>query len=161
MELPPLDPFAGYLEVVSVLDILEAKRSRLLETKRDAGSEGEAEGEEEGKGKKRGPEPDANAAALLARVEGGIREAQELQRVYEERMDDAIHNAADRADALRALFDSISVRMAQMQEWIESAVHGLPEEDREEWDLLVSDYERIREQLGNSFPSDADGPDFM
>ena len=66
-----------------------------------------------------------------------------------------------RADALRALFDSISVRMAQMQAWIEDAVHGLPEEDREEWDLLVSDYERIREQLGNSFPSDADGPDFM
>jgi len=157
MELPPLDPFAGYLEVVSVLDILGAKRARLLETKRDAGSEGEAEEE----GQNRGTEPDATRAALLARVEGGIREAQELQRVYEERMDDAIHNAADRADALRALFDSISVRMAQMQSWIEDAVHGLPEEDREEWDLLVSDYERIREQLGNSFPSDADGPDFM
>lgn len=157
MELPPLDPFAGYLEVVSVLDILEAKRARLLQAGEDAGSEGE----EEREGEKSGAEPDANTAALLARVEGGIREAQELQRVYEERMDDAIHNAADRADALRALFDSISVRMAQMQAWIEDAVHGLPEEDREEWDLLVSDYERIREQLGNSFPSDADEPDFM
>jgi hypothetical protein len=143
MELPPLDPFAGYLEVVSVIGILEAKRALLL---------GGEEGEE-------GADP--SGAFLLARIENGILEAQELQRVYEERMEDEIHNAADRADTLRALFDSITFRMAIMQGWIEAAVDGLPEEDREEWDLLVSDYERIREQLGSSFESDADGPDFL
>ncbi|RFC46156.1 MAG: hypothetical protein DVB28_000160 [Verrucomicrobia bacterium] len=143
MELPPLDPFAGYLEVVSVIGILEAKRARL-----SGAEEGEA-----------GADPDG--PFLLARIENGILEAQELQRVYEERMEDVIHNVADRADMLRALFDSITSRMAEMQAWIEAAVDGLPEEDREEWDLLVSDYERIREQLGSSFPSDTDGPDFF
>jgi hypothetical protein len=143
MELPPLDPFAGYLEVVSVIGILEAKRARLL-----GAEEGEA-----------GADP--GGAFLLARIENGILEAQELQRVYEERMEDVIHNAADRADMLRALFDSITWRMAEMQAWIEAAVDGLPEEDREEWDLLVSDYDRIREQLGSSFPSDTDGADFF
>ncbi len=136
MEYPPLDPFAGYLEVVSVIGILELKRALLL------GSDPEKAG-------------DVDAGVLLARIEDGIREATGLQVVYEEQMEDVLHSVADRADALHVLFDSISERMSQMQVWMESAVNALPEEDREEWDLLVSDYERIREQLGKTPPSDA------
>ena len=141
MEHPPLDPFAGYLEVVSVIGILELKRALLL------GADPEqASGE-------------VDAGVLLARIEAGIREATGLQVVYEEQMEDVLHSVADRADALHVLFDSISERMSQMQVWMESAVNALPEEDREEWDLLVSDYERIREQLGKTPPSDVDDSD--
>lgn len=141
MEYPPLDPFAGYLEVVSVIGILELKRALLL------GSDPEQSG-------------DVDAGVLLARIEEGLREAAGLQVVYEEQMEDVLHSVADRADALHVLFNSISERMAQMQVWMESAVNALPEEDREEWDLLVSDYERIREQLGKTPPSDVDDADF-
>jgi hypothetical protein len=142
MEQPPLDPFAGYLEVVSVIGILELKRALIL------GSAAKAESQE------------GEGATLLQRVEEGIREALELQMVYEERIEDVLHHTADKADALRFLFDSISERMAQMQRWIEDAIEGLPEEDREEWDLLVSDYERIREQIGDNLPPDRRGPEF-
>lgn len=137
MEYPPLDPFAGYLEVVSVIGILELKRALLLGADPEEASGG------------------GDAGVLLARIEDGIREATGLQVVYEEQMEDVLHSVADRADALHVLFDSISERMSQMQVWMESAVNALPEEDREEWDLLVSDYERIREQLGKTPPSDA------
>jgi hypothetical protein len=143
MAYPPLDPFAGYLEVVSVIGILELKRALLL------GSEGGDLSE------------DGESRILLARIEDGLLEALELKAVYEERIEDVLQNAADRADALRVLFDSISERMAQMQVWIEDAIHGLPEEDREEWDLLVSDYERIREQLGENMPPGEEGSDSM
>jgi len=141
MEYPPLDPFAGYLEVVSVIGILELKRALLLGADPE-----EASG-------------DVDAGILLARIEDGIREATGLQVVYEEQMEDVLHSVADRADALHVLFDSISERMSQMQVWMESAVNALPEEDREEWDLLVSDYERIREQLGKTPPSGGDDSD--
>jgi hypothetical protein len=143
MEQPPLDPFAGYLEVVSVIGILELKRALIL------GSSAQVESQEE------------DAVALLHRVEEGIREALELQVVYEERMENVLHQTADKADALRTLFDSISERMAQMELWIEGAIDGLPEEDREEWDLLVSDYERIREQIGGNLPPDLGGSDLL
>lgn len=138
MAHPPLDPFAGYLEVVSVIGILELKRALLMGSKAGDLSE------------------DADSRILLTRIEEGLLEASELKDVYEERIEDVLQNAADRADALRALFDSISERMAQMQVWIEDAIHGLPEEDREEWDLLVSDYEKIREQLGQNMPPEED-----
>jgi len=142
MAHPPLDPFAGYLEVVSVIGILELKRALLLGSKGGDVSE------------------DVESRILLARIEDGLLEALELKIVYEERIEDVLQNAADRADALRVLFDSISERMAQMQIWIEDAIHGLPEEDREEWDLLVSDYERIREQLGENMPPGEEDSDF-
>lgn len=138
----PLDPFAGYLEVVSVIGILELKRALLLGSKGGDLSE------------------DVESQIFLTRIEDGLLEALELKVVYEERIEDVLQNAADRADALRVLFDSISERMAQMQLWIEDAIHGLPEEDREEWDLLVTDYERIREQLGENMPPGDKDPDF-
>jgi hypothetical protein len=141
MEYPPLDPFAGYLEVVSVIGILELKRALIL-------GSGQA-----------GPVGEGDSEVLLARIEDGLREAIELQTVYEERMEDVLHSAADRADALHVLFDSISERMFQMQGWIDNAIDALPEEDREEWDMLVSDYERIREQLGRGVPPDTDDPE--
>ena len=139
MEYPPLDPFAGYLEVVSVIGILETKRALILGAAPGAAPGGE------------------DVGLLLARIEDGIREASELQAVYEDQMEDVLHGAADRADALLVLFDSISERMTEMQLWMESAIEALPAEDREEWDLLVSDYERIREQLGKSAPLEDDG----
>lgn len=142
MEQPPLDPFAGYLEVASVIGILELKRALILGSSAQAQSSGE------------------DAVALLHRVEEGIREALELQEIYEERMEEVLHQTADKADALRILFISVSERMAQMQCWIEDAVDALPEEDREEWDLLVSEYERIREQIGGNLPPDIGGTGF-
>jgi hypothetical protein len=150
MEHPPHDPFAGYLEVMSVIGILELKRALILGSDRGDGVE---EGDV-GEGLKRD-----GSDSLLARIESGIREATELQVIYEEQIDDALHCAADRADALHVLFESISERMMQMQAWMEAAIEALPEADREEWDLLVTDYERIREQLGKTPPPGAEGLD--
>ncbi len=130
----PLDPFAGYLEVVSVIGILQAKRERMLENSLEM------------------PVLESDVAALVARVEAGIGEAQSLQAEYEQRMEDALQSAADRADTLRVLFASVSSRMAEMREWISDAVNGLPAEDREDWDMLVSDYEHLRAELGGALP---------
>ena len=149
MEYPPHDPFAGYLEVMSVIGILELKRALILGACPEEGNAArEVEGLKQGE-----------SSELLARLEGGIREAIELQAIYEEQMEDVLHSAADRADTLHLLFDSISKRMEQMQVWMASAVDALPDEDREEWDLLVSDYERIREQLGKKSEPEADDQD--
>ncbi len=143
MELPPLDPspdpssldpFSGYLEVGSVIDVLKRKRDRILQ-----------EGEQQ-------VIPEAEGKAMVGRVEAGILEAQALKDVYEQRLEDVLHAAANRADAVRALFDTVTRRMEEMREWMAGAVEGLPSEDREEWDLLVADYERIREELGGEPP---------
>lgn len=154
MEHPPHDPFAGYLEVMSVIGILELKRALILGT-----AQSDLSAAQGGNAEEVGGGADFNReehGTLLARIEGGIREATELQLIYEEQIDDALHNAADRADALHVLFDSISERMLQMQAWMEIAIDALPEADREEWDLLVSDYERIRDQLGKMPPPNVD-----
>lgn len=87
-------------------------------------------------------------AEMVARVDAGIREAEALCEEYELRIENGLQFAANRADAVRALFNTVTQRMKEMEQWILESVENLPDEDREEWELLVSDYERIREELG-------------
>ena len=140
MEPPPLDPhssdpFEGYLEVVSVLRILTAKRERVSQSL--AASE----------------ISEAEASLLLDRVDGGIAEAESLRVACEQGIEESLQAAANRADSVRRLFDSVTERMREMADWINDSIEHMPEEDREEWDLLVSDYERIRDELGGDPPS--------
>ena len=134
LDPPPLDPFAGYLEVTAVIRILEVKRQRMLDDRSEEGAEQ--------------PIPASEIAAMLSRVDSGIREATDLLRIYEERIEDSLQATANRADSVRALFDSVTQRLKEMQSWLGDAVNNLSEEDREEWDLLLSDYERIRDEIG-------------
>lgn len=134
LDPPPLDPFAGYLEVASVIRILEAKRQRILDGNLEGSSEHAL--------------PDSEVVAMVGRVDAGIREAAGLLRIYEERIEDGLQATANRADSVRALFESVTQRMKEMEAWLGNAINNLSEEDREEWELLVSDYERIREELG-------------
>ena len=134
LDPPPLDPFAGYLEVASVIRILETKRQRILDGNSDNGTEQSI--------------PASEVAAMVGRVDSGLREATDLLRIYEERIEDGLQATANRADSVRALFDSVTQRMKEMESWLGDAVNNLSDEDREEWDLLLSDYERIRDELG-------------
>ena len=160
MAHPPLDPFEGYLEVLTVIQILQRKRRRLL---REMQSPGAADApvftsaDPEGgdlAGALVGPSPEsrADALALIARVDSGIFEAEALQLVYEERMEEVLQDAADHADAVRSLLLSISERLAEMESWLSEAVSGLNEEDMEEWDRLKADYTRLKDQIGLKTP---------
>lgn len=160
MAQPPLDPFEGYLEVLSVIQILQRKRRRLLAEIQSAGgddpeapSDTDSDGDELA-GAPVGPSPQnrADAQALVARVESGILEAEALQLVYEERMEAVLQGAADHADALRSLLLSISERLDEMQSWISEAVLGLSEDDLEEWERLKADYTRLKTQIGLKIP---------
>lgn len=160
MAQPPLDPFEGYLEVLSVIQILQRKRRRLLTEIQSLGaaepavpSYTDSDGDEPA-GAPVGPSQQsrADAEALVARVESGIFEAEALQLVYEERMEEVLQGAADHADALRSLLLSISERLEEMQSWISDAVLGLNEEDLEEWVRLKADYTRLKTQIGVKIP---------
>ncbi len=135
------DPFSGYLEVVSVLGALHAKRGRLIRTiEEQMQGDADVQGED--------VLSEHVTAEMVARVDAGIREAEALCEEYELRIENGLQFAANRADAVRALFNTVTQRMKEMEQWILESVENLPDEDREEWELLVSDYERIREELG-------------
>ena len=135
LDPPSSDPFEGYLEVVSVLRVLRSKREKIAQ------SFAAAELSE------------TDAGLMLERVDGGIAEAEMLLVACEQSIEESLHAAANRADSVRALFDSVTERMKEMAAWINDSIEHMPEEDREEWDLLVSDYERIREELGGDPPA--------
>ena len=160
MAQPPLDPFEGYLEVLTVIQILQRKRRRLLPEIQSPGASdapvftsADPEGDELA-GAPVGPSPEshADAMALIARVDSGIFEAEALQLVYEERMEEVLQGAANHADAVRSMLLSISERLQEMESWLSEAVLGLNEEDMEEWDRLKADYTRLKNQIGLKIP---------
>ncbi len=160
MAQPPLDPFEGYLEVLTVIQILQRKRRRLLTEIQSPGAadapvstSADPEGDELA-GAPVGPSPEshAEAMALITRVDTGIFEAEALQLVYEDRMEEVLQGAADHADAVRSLLLSISERLQEMESWLSEAVLGLNEEDLEEWDRLKADYTRLKDQIGLKIP---------
>jgi hypothetical protein len=160
MAQPPLDPFEGYLEVLKVIQILQRRRKRLLTEIQSSGESdvpafpsADSEGDEMA-GAQLVPSPGSPAdfRALIARVDAGIFEAEALQLVYEERMEEELQGAADHADAVRSLLLSISERLEEMESWLSEAVSGLSDEDMEEWDRLKADYTRLKDQIGLKTP---------
>ena len=148
------------MEVLTVIQILQRKRRRLLTEVQSLEAleapvftSADPEGDEI-TGAPVGPSPEshASALALIARVDSGIFEAEALQLVYEERMEEVLQGAANHADAVRSLLLSISERLQEMESWLSEAVLGLNEEDMEEWDRLKADYTRLKDQIGLKIP---------
>jgi len=161
MDKPPFDPLAEYLEAHAILTSLHLERAKLEKSGDGMGQDQQVDAEdtEIDQGTK------ADLAILLKRLGAGIEETEALLTTYEEYLEQKMCFLADQADAGRLLFARVSARIAEIQELLnesaqleqtyrveerdgafEASEHpsAWGPEDQQEWEALLSDFERIR-----------------
>ncbi len=161
MEKPPFDPLAEYLEAHAILSSLHSERTRLLEY----GAELDELNVPGDAGQR------SDLASLLSRLSAGIEETETLLLTYELYLEEQMRTLADQADAGRALFAAVSSRILEMKTRLldsadnEQGYNANPQpdstspqapkrcpDDHWEWEVLLRDYERIRDHWIKTLP---------
>jgi len=163
MEKPPFDPLAEYLEAHAILSSLHLERTRLFEHGAELDELGVAVDAEQR----------VDLASLLNRLSAGIEETETLLLTYELYLEEQMRVLADQADAGRTLFAAVSARILEMKTRLldsadnEQGYNANPKpqssdtmreaasfraDEHWEWEVLLRDYERIRNEWIKMLP---------